>query len=224
MRRSRWSRATRSRSCPPASSGYGSYQVSAECDLTARTKVAHTECEPSQSYYTDELTGIDAWDDLALDDMGGEGAAATTSGSTTPPVEGLHRGNPRAALRHFLHTNDVHCGVDETFDKEGNATSIGYAGVSTIKKEAETTYGAGNVALVDAGDAVQGKPIGTLLRRVVPGGHHEPGRLRRWPCPATTNSTTAWTGCASWQTARTRRTRRATSTTLRPAKPSSPPM
>ncbi len=137
----------------------GSYQISAECD-DGSYEVAHTECEPSQSYYTDELTGIDAWYDLALDDMGGEGASdnfwfnnATLKAYTVETPE-----RPFA----ILHTNDVHCGVDETFDKEGNATSIGYAGVSTIKKEAETTYGAGNVALVDAGDAVQGKPIGTL--------------------------------------------------------------
>ena len=137
----------------------GSYQISAECN-DGSYEVAHTECEPSQSYYTDELTGIDAWYDLALDDMGGEGASdnfwfnnATLKAYTVETPE-----RPFA----ILHTNDVHCGVDETFDKEGNATSIGYAGVSTIKKEAETTYGAGNVALVDAGDAVQGKPIGTL--------------------------------------------------------------
>ncbi|MDE6930103.1 MAG: bifunctional metallophosphatase/5'-nucleotidase [Lachnospiraceae bacterium] len=50
-----------------------------------------------------------------------------------------------------LYTNDVHCGVDD---------NIGYAGLALYKKEmeAQTPY----VALVDAGDAVQGAPIGTL--------------------------------------------------------------
>jgi 5'-nucleotidase/UDP-sugar diphosphatase len=51
----------------------------------------------------------------------------------------------------ILHTNDVHCGVDD---------NIGYAGLALYKKEmqAETDY----VLLVDAGDAIQGAPIGTL--------------------------------------------------------------
>lgn len=50
-----------------------------------------------------------------------------------------------------LYTNDVHCGVDD---------NIGYAGLALYKKEmqAQTPY----VALVDAGDAIQGAPIGTL--------------------------------------------------------------
>ena len=50
-----------------------------------------------------------------------------------------------------LYTNDVHCGVDE---------NIGYAGLSLYKKQmqAQTPY----VTLIDAGDAVQGAPIGTL--------------------------------------------------------------
>ena len=51
----------------------------------------------------------------------------------------------------ILYTNDVHCGVDD---------NIGYAGLALYEKqmEAETPY----VALVDAGDAIQGAPIGTL--------------------------------------------------------------
>lgn len=50
-----------------------------------------------------------------------------------------------------LYTNDVHCGVDD---------HIGYAGLSLFKKEmqAQTPY----VTLVDAGDGIQGAPIGTL--------------------------------------------------------------
>lgn len=137
----------------------GMYQISTECDDTSYS-VAETKCASGQSYYSDELTGIDTWYDLACDNMGGEGESdgflfnnATLKAYT---VE-----TPAKPIV-ILHTNDVHCGVDETFDKEGRATSIGYAGVSTMKKEAEALYGAGNVVLVDAGDAVQGKPIGTL--------------------------------------------------------------
>ena len=50
-----------------------------------------------------------------------------------------------------LYTNDVHCGVDE---------NIGYAGLSLYQKQMQqqTPY----VTLVDAGDAIQGAPIGTL--------------------------------------------------------------
>lgn len=50
-----------------------------------------------------------------------------------------------------LYTNDVHCGVDD---------NIGYAGLALYKKEvqAATPY----VILADAGDAIQGAPIGTL--------------------------------------------------------------
>lgn len=51
----------------------------------------------------------------------------------------------------ILYTNDVHCGIDD---------NIGYAGLALYKEEmeAETPY----VTVVDAGDAIQGAPIGTL--------------------------------------------------------------
>lgn len=53
----------------------------------------------------------------------------------------------------ILYTNDVHCAVDG---------DIGYAGVAALKKQllADGCY----VALVDAGDAVQGDAIGTLSK------------------------------------------------------------
>lgn len=53
----------------------------------------------------------------------------------------------------ILYTNDVHCAVDG---------EIGYAGVAALKKQLlkEGCY----VALVDAGDAVQGEAIGTLSK------------------------------------------------------------
>ena len=53
----------------------------------------------------------------------------------------------------ILHTNDVHCGIDD---------SIGYAGLAAYKAEMEAQYGADRVTLVDAGDAIQGGAIGTL--------------------------------------------------------------
>lgn len=51
----------------------------------------------------------------------------------------------------ILFTNDVHCAVDD---------NIGYAGLALYEQEMlkQTPY----VTLVDAGDAVQGAPIGTL--------------------------------------------------------------
>ena len=51
----------------------------------------------------------------------------------------------------ILHTNDVHCGVTD---------GLGYAGVAAYKAEMEAAHS--YVALVDAGDAVQGEPIGLL--------------------------------------------------------------
>lgn len=50
-----------------------------------------------------------------------------------------------------LYTNDVHCGVDD---------NIGYAGLALYKRQQqqETPY----VTLVDAGDSIQGAPIGTI--------------------------------------------------------------
>lgn len=53
----------------------------------------------------------------------------------------------------ILHTNDVHCAIDD---------AIGYAGVAAYKAEMEAVYGEDHVTLVDAGDAIQGGAIGTL--------------------------------------------------------------
>ena len=64
----------------------------------------------------------------------------------------------------ILHTNDVHCGIDQAKNEEGEVTNMGYAGVAAYKTAMETEYGAGNVTLVDAGDAIQGGPIGTLSK------------------------------------------------------------
>ena len=51
----------------------------------------------------------------------------------------------------ILHTNDVHCGVND---------GLGYAGVAAYKADMEQTHNF--VTLVDCGDAVQGAPIGLL--------------------------------------------------------------
>ena len=51
----------------------------------------------------------------------------------------------------ILHTNDIHCGVRD---------NLGFSGLAQIKKD--TLAQTPNVALVDAGDAIQGAPIGKL--------------------------------------------------------------
>ena len=64
----------------------------------------------------------------------------------------------------ILHTNDAHCQIDQKKNKDGIVTNIGYAGVLAYKKEMENLHGINNVTLVDAGDAIQGGPIGTLSK------------------------------------------------------------
>ena len=51
----------------------------------------------------------------------------------------------------ILHTNDVHCGVQDT---------IGYDGLMLYKKQMLSKYN--NVILVDAGDHVQGGTLGLI--------------------------------------------------------------
>ena len=53
----------------------------------------------------------------------------------------------------ILGTSDVHCGIDQ---------NIGYAGFAAYKKALAETHN--YVALVDAGDAIQGDTIGTLSK------------------------------------------------------------
>ena len=55
----------------------------------------------------------------------------------------------------IVHTNDVHCAVDE---------NLGYAKLADYVEHARSIYGSGNVTLVDAGDAVQGKAMGMLSK------------------------------------------------------------
>ena len=56
----------------------------------------------------------------------------------------------------ILHTNDVHCAIDRETGEDGAVTATGYEGVAAYKAEMEALYGAANVTLVDAGDAIQG--------------------------------------------------------------------
>jgi 2',3'-cyclic-nucleotide 2'-phosphodiesterase (5'-nucleotidase family) len=64
----------------------------------------------------------------------------------------------------ILYTNDVHCGVGQVTDGEGNVTNIGYGGLAAFKKYAQSKTGSGMVTLVDAGDAVQGDALGTMSK------------------------------------------------------------
>ncbi len=54
-------------------------------------------------------------------------------------------------------TNDVHCEVDSTAGE-----ALGYAGVAAAVDDLEATYGEANVTVIDAGDAIQGGPVGLL--------------------------------------------------------------
>ena len=55
----------------------------------------------------------------------------------------------------ILFTGDVGCEIDR---------GIGYAGVASLKDEAEDTYGKGYVTLVDAGDAINGNAFGAVSK------------------------------------------------------------
>ena len=47
----------------------------------------------------------------------------------------------------ILHTNDVHCGIDQAKNDAGEVTNIGYAGVAAYKAAMEAAYGAENVTI-----------------------------------------------------------------------------
>ncbi len=55
----------------------------------------------------------------------------------------------------ILHTNDVHTFMDK---------GVGYAGVAAYKKQMQEKYGVDDVVLVDAGDMIQGGPVGALTQ------------------------------------------------------------
>ena len=62
----------------------------------------------------------------------------------------------------ILHTNDVHCAVGET-DAAGDIP-LGYSALASYVANRRSVFGAENVTLVDAGDAVQGKVMGTITQ------------------------------------------------------------
>lgn len=76
----------------------------------------------------------------------------TASAAPAAPDSAQDAGNSDIVI---LHTNDVHCAIDN---------AIGYAGVAAYKAEMEAIYGEDRVTLVDAGDAIQGGAIGTLSK------------------------------------------------------------
>ncbi|MEF9877020.1 MAG: hypothetical protein RR772_08945, partial [Gordonibacter sp.] len=63
----------------------------------------------------------------------------------------------------ILHANDVRCGVSETHDASGNATSIGYAGVAALLKQAAQT----DTQLQSVGKIVIDPTNGTLTCNLV---------------------------------------------------------
>ena len=87
-------------------------------------------------------------------------AVSMLSGLTVPAFAAEETEDGKIVI---LHTNDVHCAIDQEIDEEtGAVTAMGYASVAAYKAEMEAQYGAENVTLIDGGDAIQGGPIGTL--------------------------------------------------------------
>ena len=62
-------------------------------------------------------------------------------------------GNPEEVAAVIVHTNDVHVSLDE---------NIGYDGLALYLKELRADYD--HVLLIDAGDAIQGGPIGVISK------------------------------------------------------------
>ena len=82
--------------------------------------------------------------------------SAVISCSKKPEAE-----NKTAAA--ILYTNDVHCAVEQVKDGD-KVTQMGYASVASLKKELVSDLGQKNVALVDAGDHLQGGLIGAATK------------------------------------------------------------
>lgn len=92
------------------------------------------------------------------------GAAALIAGSVAFVPAGAFAAEARDGAVSIVFTNDVHCAIDQQVDKEGKVTGAGYAGVAAFADAQRNLHGAGNVTLVDAGDAIQGGPVGTLTK------------------------------------------------------------
>ena len=79
--------------------------------------------------------------------------AMSLTAAAAPDQAAVLSAAPEAGKIVILHTNDVHCGMEE---------GVGYAGLAAYRNEMQLQYGADNVTLVDAGDAIQGGALGTL--------------------------------------------------------------
>jgi len=77
------------------------------------------------------------------------------AGAETPAA--YSAGNPEDVAAVILHTNDVHVAFQD---------NIGYDGLALYKKELEEQYD--HVLLIDAGDAIQGAPIGAISKGAEP--------------------------------------------------------
>ena len=75
------------------------------------------------------------------------------AGCTNASVKEYPAGNPEDVACVILHTNDVHVGFED---------NIGYDGLSLYREELKELYE--HVLLVDAGDAIQGAPIGSVSK------------------------------------------------------------
>lgn len=88
--------------------------------------------------------------------------AAVMAGSVSVPVFAADSDAGEDGKIAIIHTNDVHCAVDQEMNEDGTVGAMGYAAVAAYKAENEALYGEENVTLVDAGDAIQGGTLGTL--------------------------------------------------------------
>ena len=73
--------------------------------------------------------------------------------ASSEPAAAFPAGTPGEVAAVILHTNDVHVGLQD---------NIGYDGLALYRKELEEIYD--HVLLVDAGDAIQGGPIGVISK------------------------------------------------------------
>lgn len=62
----------------------------------------------------------------------------------------------------ILHTNDTHCNINKAENDDPAKAYIGFTSVASEYQKAKAQYA--NVSLVDAGDHIQGGPIGSLTQ------------------------------------------------------------
>ena len=95
---------------------------------------------------------------------GAFGTAAATLGTTLKLPRRAFADDDQAAdgAIVILHTNDVHCAVGEP-GKDGSVP-LAYSALVNYANGQKSLFGSDNVTLVDAGDAIQGKAIGTLTK------------------------------------------------------------